>query len=115
MHKKNKNNTNQNPKTTEAIKIAKQFVKELQKNKIVVIKAYLYGSFAKGTSHKDSDIDIVVVSSDFRKTRFEESLRLAKLRYKIDLRISALAYNPKDFTKQNLIPYEAMTNGIRIA
>ncbi|MDI6804391.1 MAG: nucleotidyltransferase domain-containing protein [Bacteroidota bacterium] len=115
MHKKNKNNTNHNPKTAKAIKIAKQFLTEVRKNKIVVIKAYLYGSFAKEASHKDSDIDIVVVSSDFRKSRFEESLRLAKLRYKIDLRISPLAYNPKDFTEQNLIPYEAMTNGIRIA
>lgn len=115
MHKKNKNNPKQNYKTTEAIKIAKQYIKELQKNKIVVLRAYLYGSFAKGTSHRDSDIDIVVVSSDFRKTRFEESLRLAKLRYKIDLRISPLAYHPKDFIKDNLIPHEAMTNGIRVA
>jgi predicted nucleotidyltransferase len=115
MHKNKKKNTNHNPKTTKAIKIAKQFLKELQKNKIVVQKAYLYGSFAKECSRKDSDIDIVVVSPDFRKTRFEESLRIAKLRYKIDLRISPLAYNPKDFTEQNLIPYEAMTNGIRIA
>ncbi|MBU1297933.1 MAG: nucleotidyltransferase domain-containing protein [Bacteroidetes bacterium] len=98
-----------------AILIAKKYIDHLRKNNIKVEKAYLYGSYANGRAHKDSDIDIVVVSSEFKGSRYDESVRLAKLRRPINLHISPLAYNPKDFTKQNLIPYEAMTNGIRIA
>jgi predicted nucleotidyltransferase len=102
-------------KTREAIAIAKAYVRELRRNKIRVDRAYLYGSYATGTAHKDSDIDIVVVSTQFRKGRFDDSLRIAKLRYSIDLRISPLAYHPRNFIMDHIIPNEAMTKGIRIA
>lgn len=98
-----------------AIVIAEKYVRHLRKNNIKVDRAYLYGSHAAGKPHRDSDIDIVVVSRQFRKTRFEESVRIAKLRREIDLRISPLAYHPKDFITDNIIPNEAMTHGIRIA
>ena len=97
------------------IAIAKKYIEYLRQNNIKVEKAYLYGSYVTGKAHKDSDIDIVVVSKQFRRSRFEESVRIAKLRREIDLRISPLAYHPKNFIKENLIPYKAMTNGIRIA
>jgi len=102
-------------KTREAIAVAKKYIKFLGQNKIKVERAYLYGSYANGKPHKDSDIDIVVVSRQFRKSRFEDSLRIAKLRRDIDLRISPLAYHPRDFIMDRIIPNEAMTNGIRIA
>ncbi len=98
-----------------AIAIAKKYIRLLRKNHITVERAYLYGSFSNGKYRKDSDIDIVVVSKQFKRSRYDDSVRIAKLRRSIDLRISPLAYNPKNFLKENLIPYEAMTNGIRIA
>ncbi|MBX2989575.1 MAG: nucleotidyltransferase domain-containing protein [Bacteroidetes bacterium] len=103
------------PSTREAIELAKRYVEKLRQNRIAVAMAYLYGSFARGDFHKDSDIDIVVVSEEFNHSRFEDSLRIAKLRYDIDLRISPLAYHPDDFTDENMIPHEAMTEGIRVA
>ncbi|MDI6803583.1 MAG: nucleotidyltransferase domain-containing protein [Bacteroidota bacterium] len=102
-------------KQNDAITIAKKYIRFLQKNHIKVERAYLYGSFANGKAHKDSDIDIVVVSEQFTHSRYDDSVRIAKLRRSIDLRISPLAYNPNDFIKENLIPYETITNGIRIA
>ncbi len=102
-------------KTDYAIKIAKIFIEHLRQNNIKVDKAYLYGSYVNGNPREESDIDIVVVSSQFKRSRFDESVRLARLRRSIDLRISPLAYHPKNFIKDNIIPYEAMTNGIRIA
>lgn len=114
MHQKNGTALRKARKTREAIDIAKSYVRELRKNKIRVVRAYLYGSYANGTPHRDSDIDIVVVSPQFRKSRFEDSLRIAKLRYNIDLRISPLAYHPRDFIMDHVIPNEAMTHGIRI-
>ena len=98
-----------------AIAIAKKYIAHLRENNITVDRAYLYGSYANGKPHKDSNIDIVVVSKQFRKSRFEESVKIAKLRREIDLRISPLAYHPKDFIEDNIIPNEAMNHGIRIA
>ncbi len=102
-------------KQNEIIDIARRYIDHLQKNQIAVERAYLYGSYAVGTAHEDSDIDIVVVSEQFRKSRYEDSVWIAKLRRDIDLRIQPLAYNPDDFIMDYVIPNEAMTNGIRIA
>jgi predicted nucleotidyltransferase len=101
-------------KTRKAIKIAKQFIEELRKQKIRVTRAYLYGSYVYGRPHRYSDID-VVVSPQFSRTRFTNTIRLMKLRRNVDLRISPLGYHPKEFKKDYVIPYEAMTKGIRIA
>jgi predicted nucleotidyltransferase len=102
-------------RTREAIRIAKRYVQELKRNRIRVTRAYLYGSYANGTAHRDSDIDLVIVSPQFKGVRFLDSYRIARFCRFVDLRISPLAYHPRNFKKDYLIPYEAMTNGIRIA
>lgn len=102
-------------KSREAVVIAKEFIRVLRENRIRVEKAYLYGSFVYGVPHKDSDIDLCIVSPQFSTRSRRDHLRLAKLRRGIDLRISALPYHPKDFTDEYTIPYEAMTKGIRVA
>ncbi len=115
MHRKNGTVPAENEGTREAIAIAMRYVAKLRMNKIPVEQAYLYGSYARGNYHEDSDIDVVIVSPQFTKSRFEDSLTIAMMRYDIDLRISPLAYNPADFIMDYVIPNEAMTNGIRIA
>jgi uncharacterized protein len=100
---------------SESIAIAKKYIRYLRHHNIPVERAYLYGSYANGSPHKDSDIDIVVVSKTFKHSRYEDSVRIAKLRRTIDLRISPLAYHPDDFNEENLIPCEALRHGIRIA
>ena len=102
-------------KTRSAIKIAKRYVQELKRNKIRVTRAYLYGSYVNGTAHRDSDIDILVVSPRFTGVRFLDSYKIARYCWNVDLRISPLAYHPRNFKKDYVIPYEALTNGIRIA
>lgn len=99
----------------DAIALARRYVRHLRKHGIRVEQAYLYGSHANGRPRKDSDLDIVIVSRQFTHSRYDDSVRIAKLRREIDLRISPLAYHPRDFTHDNLIPHEAMTRGIRIA
>lgn len=102
-------------RTRRAIEIAKRYIVELKKSNIRVAKAYLYGSYVHGRPHRYSDIDIVVVSPDFSGNRLLDSYRIGLLRRDVDLRISPLAYHPKNFKKDYLIPFEAMTKGIRIA
>jgi uncharacterized protein len=58
---------------TNVVKNAEKILEELLKQKgINVQKIILFGSYAKGKEKRDSDIDIIVVSDDFRnKTIFE--------------------------------------------
>lgn len=66
---------------------------------IGVEQAFLYGSTAKGKRHKDSDIDLIIVSESFAK--MPEPKRWGLLqhlwRYKEDL--ETLAYTPSEFAK----------------
>ena len=49
----------------EAIRLAKELITEA--NKVFYVKkAYLFGSFAKGNQHQWSDIDVALVSPDFK-------------------------------------------------
>ena len=48
---------------------------------------YLFGSYAKGNSHKDSDIDVAFVVNHFDGDLFEILPLLWKLRRQVDWRI----------------------------
>jgi len=48
-------------------KILKEYKKKLEAAHIRVNKLLLYGSYASGTAHPYSDIDVVVVSADLAK------------------------------------------------
>jgi predicted nucleotidyltransferase len=44
----------------EALRIAKRYIDSIS-DKFQIESAILFGSFAKGTNHPDSDIDIAIV------------------------------------------------------
>ena len=75
----------------DAKKIVTNFLEEVRK-KYSIDDAYLFGSFAKGTSNEWSDIDIAIISSDFSDDLFEERLNLMKLAASIDDRIEPKPY-----------------------
>jgi uncharacterized protein len=80
---------------------------------IEIKKAYLFGSYAKGNEHKDSDIDIAIVigkMDDF----FAVQMQLMRLRRTIDLRIEPHPIWEGDFNIQNPFAYEIQKTGIEI-
>lgn len=93
---------------------AKKFVKEIQKHKIRVLKAYLYGSYAKGSSRQDSDIDIALISPDFSGNRYFDTLKIIPLRRNIDNRIEPVTYKPEDFEESDPLVAEIKTTGMEI-
>ena len=95
-----------------ALKIAKFFLRGLPK-KYSTKKAYLFGSYAKGTAHSDSDIDIAVVIKS-KKDTYDLNLELMKLRRDIDLRIEPHAFLKKDFNENNPLAHEILKYGIRL-
>lgn len=58
----------------------------------------LFGSYAKGTDHDSSDIDIAIVSSDFSNT-FDDQIELMKLTIDVDLRIEPHAITTEEFNE----------------
>jgi predicted nucleotidyltransferase len=92
------------------------FRKKVQKE-IPITKMYLFGSMAWGSPHKDSDIDLIVVSPTFRKKKsFKRSIGLYK-RWQLDYPVDFLCYTPEEFKKlsqQITIVRKAVKEGIEI-
>ena len=74
------------------------------------VKIILFGSYAKGTYTKDSDIDIAVVLKDYNN-RFDTQLELMRLRRKIDSRIEPHPFREKDFEITNPLVNEIIKHG----
>ena len=92
----------------------KKLVKEADRNNIHITQAILFGSYAQGTNHEFSDIDVALVSEDFEGTRFFDNLKLMKSVLKINSDIETHPYRPEDFTRDNPLVEEIMQYGIRI-
>lgn len=90
-----------------------KYMKEISKYyKIDAI--ILFGSYAKGTNHEDSDIDIAVVSSSITDT-FDDGAKLISLTWGIDTRIEPHAIKTEEF-KKNETPFidEVIKTGIEL-
>ncbi len=98
--------------TESAVNIAKKYLSSLPAE-LDVKRAYIFGSYAKGTQREESDIDIAVIFShmdDF----FEMQMELFRRRRKIDLRIEPHPFDVDDFSMSNPVAAEIMKTGIEI-
>ena len=98
--------------TESALNIAKEYLSSLPPE-LDVRRAYIFGSYAKGTQREESDIDIAVVfghMDDF----FEMQMELFRRRRKIDLRIEPHPFDVNDFSVNNPVAAEIMSTGIEI-
>lgn len=72
-----------------------RYIQELEKD-IHVEKAILYGSYANGTVHNYSDIDLAIISSDFEGGSERDCWVLGRAAWKINPLIEARPYRPSD-------------------
>ena len=78
-------------------KIIERYRQELMNLGIKAEKIILYGSYAKGNSRRDSDIDLIVVSNDFKSFNLRERLELLGLAAgRVFEPIEAFGYTPKE-------------------
>src|SRR4030042_6170563 len=97
----------------EAIKIAKRYIESLSK-KYQIENAILFGSFAKGTYHKDSDIDISSVFNSQVDDMIDMQIELMCLRDDDNLMIEPHPFSKSDFKTTNPVVAEILKNGIEI-
>jgi predicted nucleotidyltransferase len=91
----------------------RDFLEKVQ-TKYNVTRAYLYGSFAKGTSNKWSDIDLAIVSPDFADDPSEDRLVLMRLATTIDDRIEPTPFKEESFNRNDPLVDEIQKNGIQL-
>ena len=96
----------------EAIKVAKRYIDSV--SKIYQIEnAFIFGSFAKGTNHADSDIDVAIVFSNVDDI-IELQIELMCLRSDEDLLIEPHPFTLSDFKDTNPVVSEILKNSINI-
>jgi predicted nucleotidyltransferase len=76
---------------------AKAFLSQLKHAGIPITNAYLFGSYAKGTATKDSDIDICLLSPAFGKDPIAEMVKLRMIAFPIDSRIEPIPFHTDDW------------------
>ncbi len=81
-----------------------------------VVAIILFGSYAKGTEHEDSDIDIAVITDDIKTDTFDEEVKMTLLRRKIDSRIEPHIISINDYENDET-PFvvEVKNTGIKVA
>ncbi len=82
----------------------KQYVLLLRKNGVDVAKTYLYGSFVTGKMHKDSDIDVLIVSKQFDEENDQLAGKAWRLVSQIDSRIEPFVIGLNRFMTDDISP-----------
>jgi predicted nucleotidyltransferase len=96
--------------TPEAVIRFAIFLKETNSS---VKKVYLFGSYAKGTFHDNSDIDLAIIF-DRLSDSFDMQVELMKLKRKFDIRIEPHPFIESDFNLSHPLAREIIYNGVEI-
>ena len=92
----------------------KEYVEALKKDNLPLSRVILFGSYAKGNSHKWSDIDLCVVSSKFKDPL--KAMQYLWLKRKSDSfpAIEPVGFGPEDFEDEDSLIHEIKRTGIEI-
>ncbi len=96
----------------EAIKIARRYL-NIVSSRYQVESVILFGSFAKGTNHTDSDIDLAIIFSSIDDI-IEMQIELLKMRTDDDLLIEPHPFIMSDFNISNPVVSEILKDGIEL-
>lgn len=92
-----------------------QYLDLIKKEYSDIDSAYLFGSYAKGTSTDDSDIDVALIFKNLDDTkRFDIQVQLMMLASRIDSRIEPHPISLKDFRSGNPFVMEIRNTGVKL-
>ena len=99
---------------SDAIRISKNYLLRLQNSDFGFAEAWLFGSFAKGNQHDNSDIDIAIVLKDNVSHTFDTDVRLMITRKGEETIIEPHAFSKDEFDFRIPIVSQIMNHGIRL-
>jgi predicted nucleotidyltransferase len=80
-------------------KIIKKYLKNINK-KFKLEKTILFGSRARGDYFLNSDVDIILISKDFKKLPFRKRMAEVMAEWDEYIDIEPLCYTPEEFEKK---------------
>lgn len=96
-----------------AIKLSKEYLDKVRKSDIPFSQVWLFGSYARDTQHKNSDIDLAIVMPHDAKT-FDTEVKLMTLRSGEETMIEPHPFDADEFQSSNPMAYQILQNGLRI-
>ena len=94
--------------TSELKHIVRRFCEQLEKMGIHPERVMLYGSQAVGTAREGSDIDLIVISSDWKNYSQRERLEiLGVASARILEPVQAQGFTPAEISKNQIMPFWA--------
>jgi len=98
----------------QSLDIVRAYLKAMRSAGFDVKAAFLFGSAARGTAGKDSDIDVALII-DGMANSFDAQVELMKLRRSVDLRLEPHPFPSQDVADPSDFLADIMENGIRVA
>lgn len=89
------------------------YVDALRADQLPIDQVFLFGSYAHGTQHRWSDVDLCIVSSKFR-TPWEALQYLWKKVPDTSLTIEPVGFGTRDFQEGSTLINEIKRTGVRI-
>lgn len=96
------------------IKKVRRLLDVLTAQKLQILAAYLYGSYAIGNPHRDSDIDVAIISPDFSDARMDDWVRLNVPASRIDSRMEVMGFKPEQFRDEHPLAWEIKTKSVKL-
>jgi predicted nucleotidyltransferase len=99
----------------DALKICRSYLKKVRQANMDIAEAWLFGSYASGRQHEDSDIDIAIVFNKNGEHTFETEVKLMVIRNGEETIIEPHAFTKEEFTAGLPIVNQILRYGERIA
>ena len=96
----------------EALIAAQKYVDRVSK-KYQLVQAFVFGSYAKGNYHANSDIDVAIVLKNVPNL-FDVQIELMHLRKDDDLQIEPHPFRDTDFNTDCPLVYEILQAGMKL-
>ena len=96
-------------------KVISDYISLIAKQNYQLIKAYLFGSYAKQTDRPDSDIDVALIINNLNDDeKFDLQVQLMLIASDFDMRIEPHLISGDDFNSGNPFVAEIKRTGIEI-
>lgn len=97
----------------QARRVSKNYLNKVRENNISFEEAWLFGSYAKGTAHDESDIDIAIVLENMFNS-FDTEVKLMTLREGDEIYIEPHTVDKEDFHRGSPLASQILKEGERI-
>ncbi len=99
----------------DAIRIGIGYLNKLKESKIYFSEAWLFGSYARGRQHENSDIDIAIVLDENVSHSFDTEIQLMIIRDGEETMIEPHAFSKEEFNNNIPIVKHIIDYGIKIS